>query len=202
MQFAGTGLTSPKMRGNVLANAVPANLEGSSRLVPTRGGIVSLGNVNSTMIFGRVVSVMAGGDDAAFYLGWIPGGWPIGVILNEDGVRMNDPAKPTWLMDEMPVTIATGGRLRYDSWATSLPGSILPALGCRLIFSLATGEIEAMPAGSIVPSNWCQLNGAVVRADPFGPSVDLELGQPLYLGTFVFIVEGAGVHENIALAVA
>ena len=112
--------------GSVAINGVPSVMEGSTRLLNTKGGIISAGspNVNGSAIFGRIMSVLASGtgaDDSAFIVGYPSGsGYVIvGPLLNEQGVRENDPAKPNYLFNARQAVVhhvrfVRGGRHRAD----------------------------------------------------------------------------------------
>jgi hypothetical protein len=173
--------------GSVAVNGVPSVMEGSLRLLQTKGGIISAGASQSTSgsaIFGCIMSVLASGtgaDEAAFYVGYPSGtGFVvIGALLNEQGVRENDPAKPNWLFNEEPATVVIKGRLRYSSWGSSATSALAtPIIGCRVVFNNGTGIINFLPAGTSVPAGYTQLQAAVVGIDQFTNMVDLDLLGP------------------------
>jgi hypothetical protein len=164
-------LHAPQFAGAVLMNGVPVVNEGSQRMIQTMGGIISLNNTNGAAYFGCVLSVNPAGDQRAFYVGNPAGAYTVvGVLLNEQGIRMNDPAKPTYIMNELPATAVTRGRLWYSSWDTTFAGALtLPAPGCRVVYRIATGggalyagQIGFMLAAAAVPGTHLQLQAAVL----------------------------------------
>ena len=171
--------------GSVAINGVPAVMEGSTRLLNTKGGIISAGspNVNGSAIFGRIMSVLASGagaDDSAFIVGYPNGsGYVIaGPLLNEQGVRENDPAKPNYLFNEQPATVVSRGRLLYTTYGSSVAGAIAPVMGARVCFNNTTGEINFLPAGTTVPAGYTQLQAAVVNVYSFTNQIDIDFFIP------------------------
>ena len=171
--------------GSVAINGAPSVMEGSARLLQTKGGIISAsGNVNGSAIFGRVMSVLASGagaDDSAFVMGYPTGsGYVIvGPLLNEQGVRENDPAKPNYLFNEQPATAVSRGRLMYETYGSSVTGAIAPVMGCRVCFNNLTGEINFLPAGTSVPAGYTQLQAAVVNLQSFTNLIDIDFFIPI-----------------------
>lgn len=185
-------LHAPQFGGAVLMNGVPVVNEGSIRMIETKGGIISLNNVvtgatPAFAYFGSVMSVNPAGDQAAFYVGNPTGTYTVvGILLNEQGVRMNDPAKPTYIMNEMPATVVNRGRVWINSWDTTFAGSLaVPVVGCRVIYRIASasttlvaGMIGFLAAGGGIPGTHLQLNAAVVSVNAITGGCDLNfLGQ-------------------------
>ena len=175
---------SVEFRGSQNINGYPAVVEGSTRLIQTDGGIISNGNTDGTAIFGCVMSVLASGagaDDNAFYVG-LPGSayTVLGVLLNEQGVQENDPAKPNYLNNEQMATIVPRGRLIYTSFDLTHPGSLAaPYVGCRVVFNNTTGLIGFLPRGTTVQAGWTQLQAAIINVDVFTTQVDLDIFIPV-----------------------
>ena len=175
---------SVEFKGSQNINGYPAVVEGSTRLIQTDGGIISNGNVDGTAVFGCVMSVVASGagsDDNAFYVG-LPGSayTVMGVLLNEQGVQENDPAKPNYLNNEQMCTIVSRGRLIYTSYDLTAPGSLAaPFVGCRVIFSNSTGLIGFIAKGASVPVGYTQLQAAVINIDSFTQQMDLDIFIPV-----------------------
>ena len=151
-------------------NGVPVINEGSTRGIQTKGGIISLNNIAAAIAyFGAIVTVNPAGDDDAFYVGDPAAYVVIGPLLNEQGVRENDPAKPTYIMNELPATAVTRGRLWYSSWDVTFAGAITPVVGCRVIFRAVTaaanyaGWIGFLAAAGGVPGTHQQLQAAVIN---------------------------------------
>jgi hypothetical protein len=163
-------------------NGVPVVMEGSVREIRTKGGIIAAGNTDTTAVFGVVLSVLnaVGADDSAFYVG-LPGSLytVIGVLLNEQGIQENDPAKPNYVQNEQMATAVTRGRLLYTSVDTSAAGSqAVPSVSSRVIFNNITGLIGFMAKGAAVPAGYTQLQAAVINVDPFTSQVDIDFFIP------------------------
>jgi hypothetical protein len=176
-------LHAPLFAGAVGMNGVPVINEGSQRMIQTKGGIISLSNTDGTAFFGCILTVNPAGDQAAFYVGNPTGTYTVaGVLLNEQGIRENDPAKPTWIMNEMPATAVYKGRLWFSSWDTTFAGALTtPVVGCRVLYRLATGggalyagQIGFIAAAGAVPVTHAQLQANVVGYNTvMGADVDL-----------------------------
>lgn len=157
-------------------NGVPVVNEGSTRRLDAKGGIISLNNVvtgatPAFAYFGAVMSVNPAGDQAAFYVGNPTGTYTVvGILLNEQGVRENDPAKPNYIMNEMPATVVTRGRLWMASWDTTFAGALAtPVVGCRVVYRIASasatlyaGQIGFLAAGAGIPATHLQVQAAVM----------------------------------------
>ena len=175
---------SVEFMGTQKINGFPSVVEGSNRLIQTVGGIISNGNTDGAAVFGCVLSILASGagmDDNAFYVG-LPGSayTVIGVLLNEQGVQENDPAKPNYLNNEQMATAVVRGRLSYSSVDTTAPGSIAaPYVGNRVIFNNATGLIGFLKAGTAVPAGYTQLQAAIVNVATFSSLIDLDIFIPV-----------------------
>jgi len=173
-----------EFKGSVAINGVPAVMEGSQRMLQTKGGIISgSGNTDGSAFFGIVMSVLASGtgyDESALFIGYPSGSSYaiVGVLLNEQGIRENDPAKPNWISNEQPATVVNRGRLLFASWGKTATGAVDPYPGCRVIFKNTTGKIEFIPQGYTVPSGWTQLQAAVISNNPFTGFVDLDIFIP------------------------
>jgi hypothetical protein len=184
-------LHAPLFAGAVLMNGAPVVNEGSQRMIQTKGGIISLNNVvtgatPAFAYFGCVLSINPAGDASAFYVGNPTGTYTIvGVLLNEQGVRENDPAKPTYIMNEMPATAVVRGRLWYASWDTTFAGALtVPVVGCRVVYRLASasttlyaGQIGFMAASAAPPGTHVQLQAAVMNVTLTG-AADIDFFIP------------------------
>jgi hypothetical protein len=169
--------------GSVAINGVASVLEGSSRMLSGKGGIIAAAsgsfNAAGSAIFGRMMSILASGtgaDQAAFYMGYPTGsGFTIiGPLLNEQGVRENDPAKPGYLFSEQPATAVVNGILSYASYGSSAAGAIAPYPGCRVIMNNATGELNFVIPGGTVPAGYTQVQARVVAVRQFTSIIDIE----------------------------
>jgi hypothetical protein len=185
-------LHGPLYYGAVLANGVPVINEGSFRNIQTKGGIVSLNNVvtgatPAIAYFGCMMTINGAGDDAAFYVGLPVGTYTlIGPLLNEQGIRENDPAKPTYIMNEQPCTVVSRGRLYYGTWGTNFVASLaVPVVGCRIVYRWVTlaaaeyaGQIGFLAAAGAVPGTHTQVQGAVLNLT-FTGLVDIDFFTPV-----------------------
>lgn len=157
-----------EFKGSQAINGVPGNLEGSIRMIETKGGFISTSNTNGTAIFGVMMSVNPAGDPQALYVG-LPNGYVfVGPLLNEQGIRENDPAKPNWIINGMPATVVLAGTLWYPSWAKTLAAAIDPVVGCLVVAKDADGTIEFQTAGASIPAASHKVNAAVVDVDTLG----------------------------------
>ena len=169
--------------GAAYINGFPIVMEGSVRLISTLGGIIAAGNTDTTAVFGVVMSVIASGasaDDNAFYVGLPSSAYTVlGVLLNEQGIQENDPAKPNYVQNEQMASLVSRGRLDYSSWDLTAAGSLAPYVGCRVIFSNTTGLVGFMKAGAAVPAGYTQLQAAVVNVDSFTGQAEVEIFIPV-----------------------
>lgn len=148
-------------KGSGKPNAVPAYNDQGAYLL---GGIPASADTQIPY-FGRLVSVNpANPVDAQFYCG-IPSGYiPAGIILYHAGIAMNDPAKPDSFLPSQPVTIMQCGSMWLASWSTTLPGSIVPKIGCVVTCNNTTGELVFMPQGSGAQTGYTVLSGVSVKS--------------------------------------
>jgi hypothetical protein len=169
-------LHAPLFAGAVLMNGVPVINEGSQRMLSLKGGIISLNNVitgatPAFAFFGSVLTINPAGDEAAFYVGNPTGTYTVvGILLNEMGVRMNDPAKPTYIMNEMNATAVVRGRLWIAAWDTTFAGALAtPTVGCRVVYRMVTaganpaGQIGFLAAAGGVPGTHVQVQAMVLN---------------------------------------
>jgi len=175
---------SVEFKGSQNINGFPIVMEGSVRMIQTAGGIIAAGNTDTTAVFGCVMSVLASGvgaDDNAFYVGLPSSAYTvIGVLLNEQGIQENDPAKPNYVQNEQMAAVVSRGRLGYSSVDTTAPGSLAsPYLGCRVIFSNTTGLVGFLKAGTAVPVGYTQLQAAIINVDMFTQQIELDIFIPV-----------------------
>jgi hypothetical protein len=152
------------------SNNLTAEILTVSALSMTLGGVVLV-----TEAAGATVVLAGLPDPSAFYVG-IPSSYvPVGVLLNEAGVRQNDPGKPSYILPEMPITVATRGKLRYGAIDSAFFGALpAPVSGARVVANNTTGAIGLMAAGAVVPATHTRLQ-AVVTVDPIGTGFTIEL---------------------------
>jgi hypothetical protein len=160
-----------EFKGSQTINGVPARYQGSQDDVTPKGGFISNNNTEGNAIFGNIVSVNKAADASELLMGANGTGDAnniiLGPLMNDQSVRMFDPAKPSWKMNGMPATVAREGTLLYNKWNANATNAIQPVMGCRIIGNNATGEIQFLPAGNTVPSGWTQLNAVVADVDTF-----------------------------------
>jgi hypothetical protein len=129
----------------------------------TVGGIMSSDNAQ-TCKFGRVVSC----DSAVpheFDMGKPGSNVVVGILLNENAVQENDPAKPDYLLPGFPATVVFFGPIWKASWTKTADGSIDPVRGSTVIFNNTTGVIEFIAPTSPVPSGWSALSAVVAEVN-------------------------------------
>jgi hypothetical protein len=173
---------SVEFMGTQNINGYPAVMEGSNRMLESVGGIISNGNTDGAAVFGVVLSVIASGagtDDSAFYVGQPTSAYTvIGILLNEQGIQENDPAKPNYINNEQMATAVRKGRLLYTSWDLTATGSIAPYVGVRVIFNNTTGLIGFLKAGAAVPTGYTQLQADVANVSIFSGQAEIDFFIP------------------------
>jgi hypothetical protein len=158
-----------EFKGTQVINGVPARYEGSQSDIVPKGGFISNNNTEGTAIFGVAMCVNKAADAAELLVGAAVDANSVfvGILLNDQAVRENDPAKPGWKMNGFPATVATKGSVLYNSWAKTATNAIDPVVGCRVIANNTTGAIQFLPAGNSVPSGWVQVQAEVIDVDTF-----------------------------------
>jgi len=158
-------------KGTQTILGVPARYQGSQDDITPKGGFISNNNTEGNAIFGYVMSVNKAADAEELLVGANGTGDAnnviMGPLLNDQAVRMFDPAKPNWKMNGMPATVVREGTLLYNKWNKTATNAIDPVVGCRVIANNSTGEIQFLPAGNTVPSGWTQINAVIVDVDTF-----------------------------------
>ena len=182
---AGNFITSGFVPGMTLTITGSAlNNFSGGKIVSVTATKMILAGINLVTEAAGAADTLAGlPDQDALYVG-IPAGYtPIGVILNEESVRLFDDVTPNYIKNEQPATVAVRGRLAYQTFDQNFLGFLtVPVVGCRVICNNATGAIGLLAAGAAVPSGYTQVKAAIVTVTPFGPplrSVDLDLFMPV-----------------------
>ena len=140
---------------DVQAQAVPMQ-EGYLKLPGIAGG-------SAVLKFGVVVS--ADPDDPDTFLAGLDSGDVVrGVCVFDDAIAQNAIAHPTGYLPGMPAAAINHGFFYLGKWGKTATGAADPAIGCKVIFKDATGEIEFVGSSTAVPDNWTQLTNASVRA--------------------------------------
>lgn len=160
-----------EFKGTQTINGVPARYQGSQDDITPVGGFISNNNTEGNAIFGYAMSMNVAADKREFLMGANAVGSAnnvfVGILLNDQAVRENDPAKPNWKMNGMAATAVKEGTLLYNFWNKTAANAIDPVPGCRIIANNTTGEIQFLPAGNAVPAGWTQVQGVVVDVDSF-----------------------------------
>jgi hypothetical protein len=146
--------------GQGTPNAIPAYTDNGAFLL---GGFPAQADLQ-TPKFGVVVSENPAGVDGELFCG-IPTDYiPVGVLVYEGGVAMNDPAKPDSYLGNQPVAALAFGTVWYGTVTKTAPNAIDPVIGSVVICNNTTGVIEFLPKGSTAPTGWTVLSHAHVKA--------------------------------------
>lgn len=144
-------------------------IEVQAQAVPMQEGYLKLPGivdptVSGLLAFGAVVSADPDTPDM-FEPGCPDGNVVRGICVFDDAVAANAVAHPTGYLPGLPCAAINHGFFYLGKWGKTATGAAAPAIGCKVIFKDATGEIEFIAAsGTDVPSNWTQLTNASVRA--------------------------------------
>jgi len=161
-------------KGTGAVNGEPVNRSNAG--YKNKGGFISASDSNNTGLiatFGIVVSQLPSNDPAAFTIGCPAGYIPIGIIQADNGVLGNEPAKATYVFQDIPVDIGYEGTYRYQVMSATQTGALaLPTLDYQLIFratsagigAAAIGTVEAIPSSSQVPVGWQSFPGYIVES--------------------------------------
>jgi hypothetical protein len=148
-------------KGQGTPNAIAAYVDNGAYLL---GGFPSLSDAQ-TPYFGAVVSGNPAGTGGELFCG-IPANYvPLGVLIYEGGIAMNDPAKNSSSLGGQPATLMTFGQMWLATWGKTAPNAIDPVLGCVVICNNTTGLIEFQPMGAAAPSGWTVINAKVKAVD-------------------------------------
>ena len=161
-------------KGTGAVNGEPVNRSNAG--YKNMGGFISASDSNNTGLiatFGIVVSGIASNDAAAFTIGCPAGYTPRGIIQADNGVLGHEPAKATYVFQDIPVDIGCEGTYRFQTLsATQSNASATPTFDYQLIFRATSagsgaapiGTIEAIPAGQATPTGWLPLPGYIVES--------------------------------------
>lgn len=150
-------------QGSIQMNGVPAF---NSTGIFTVGGYLSTGvkNVGKTFEFGCVLSCDPD-DPEELFIGIPTGAVYRGILLNEQSIRENAPARPTYPLLGTPVTAGFAGAFWYKKWTKTAANAIEPVIGAKVIGNKTTGAIEFLAAISAVPEGWELLPAVVMQID-------------------------------------
>jgi hypothetical protein len=148
-------------KGNMSVNGYPAGPKDSYL---TLGGFIDANDVNNASVivapFGNFVSAAVGTGDA-WVLGLPSGYIARGVLLVDESIMYNEPAKSTGYGLGLDATVMYRGPFRLSSWTANGSGSLTtPYLGCVPIVNIASGYIEFQPSGTVsAPTGFQILTG-------------------------------------------
>lgn len=172
-------------RGSATINGEPVNRSNAG--YKTFGGAcVYSGDSNNTGLtatFGVVVSTIVSGDTNLLAIGKPAGYTPRGIIMANNSVLQNEPAKAGYMLQDLPITVGYEGTFTYQAWTKTQTGSIDPVPGCLIIYRAITGgtagcaigALEFLPAGTVVPTSFAILPGYVVSYDTANGDCKIEL---------------------------
>lgn len=151
----------------------------NAQAVPLQEGYLKLGGIVASTLtaglkFGTVVSA-ALTDLNNFKAGQTGTDVVRGIAVFDDAIAENAPAHPDRYLAGMPCAAINHGFLWLGSWGKTSAGAIDPAVGCKVIYKSATGEIEFIAASGSADTGWAVLDGASVR------DVDPDNGALIYL---------------------
>lgn len=197
MPFSGN-LT---FQGGGLVNGEPVNRSNAG--YKTTGGFILSSDSNNSGLeatFGKVVSTLPSGDNTAFAIGKPAGYVARGIIMANNGVMQNEPAKSGYMLQDIPVTVLYEGTFRNLTWTKTQTGAIDPVVGCQIIYRYTTGgtagcdigALEFLPAGTAIPTSFAAFpgyvaeytsqNGVVIEC-AFDNNADAEKADILPFGT-------------------
>lgn len=175
-------------KGAALINGEPVNRSNAG--YKTLGGFVDDSNANNaglTAYFGLVVSTDPTGSSGAFVLGQPSGYIYRGVLMADNSVLQNEPAKSGYMLQGVPATVIYEGTATYQYWTKTQVGAIDPVLGAEIIFrALSTGTgaapigaIEFLPSGTAIPTGWAAFPGYVVQVGTDGVKLEFSFSPAL-----------------------
>ena len=164
--------------GSGAPNGVPAYLDSGG--LWTLGGFQNSADSGGNAQFGYLMSSNPNDSsgDGSFYMG-IPSGYVArGIIKYDAGVAGNDPAKPNYMLQGVPITLVFRGTLWFYSWDTTLAGSGTPQIGGTLAVQNSTGVIDFLPYGftsAMVPATWTVLSQTQARVKSYDSLLNAAL---------------------------
>lgn len=172
-------------KGSATINGEPVNRSNAG--YKTFGGAcVYSGDSNNTGLtatFGVVVSTIVSGDTNLLAIGKPTGYTPRGIIMADNSVLQNEPAKASYMLQDLPVTVGYEGTFTYQAWTKTQTGAIDPVPGCQIIYRATTGgaagcaigALEFLPAGTAVPTSFASFPGYVISYDTANGDCKIEL---------------------------
>lgn len=160
-------------KGTATVNGEPINRSNAG--YKTIGGFIDSGDSNNTGLtatFGVVVSSLPANDPSLFVIGCPAGYVPRGIVVADNAVLQNEPAKAGYQLQSIPVTIGYEGTFRYNGFsATQTNATATPLIGYQGIFRATSGgsgaapigTIEFIPDGQAIPTGWLSLPGYIAE---------------------------------------
>lgn len=176
-------------KGNMSVNGYPAGPKDSYL---TLGGFIDENDANNLNVFvapfGNFVSAQVGTGDA-WVLG-IPSGYiPRGVLLVDESIMYNEPAKATGYGLGLDATVMYRGAFRLSSWTHNGANSLTtPYLGCVPIVNIASGYIEFQPSGTVsAPTGFKFVNDSAGNNALKFVDIDPLLGSSAVGGVLLYL---------------
>lgn len=88
---------------------------------------------------------------------------PRGIVVYRPDIAMNDTAKPDYILQGAPLSVAYFGPIWISSWTKTAAGAIDPVVGCVVIAKEDTGIIEFLASGA-APGGWYKLANCSVKS--------------------------------------
>jgi hypothetical protein len=175
-QTSGLPFTSIGYKGGANQNGIPVVAQG---VAPhTIGGILSTANTEtgSSYGFGALMSRTPAAPNEFLY-GTPTSGLAIGILQLDPGIAQNDPAHANYPLLGQPCAIGFSGSYQYNGWRKTVTGAIDPAVGCKVVSSDTTGELQFIPSVGSADGGWTvQTAIQVVNVDELGfNGVELSL---------------------------
>ena len=148
--------------GSATINGVPkTNREGYR----TDGGYID-STETQTAYFGRVVSRVLGTSDKALWMGAPGSSTYAGVLINEEQMQQNSPARPDYLLASEPATFVYWGEIWIKDYAAVTTGIIAPVVGAGVQYNNTTGKIGYFTSGGSATTGYTAVsNASVIRTD-------------------------------------
>lgn len=177
-------------KGNMSVNGYPAGPKDSYM---TLGGFLDPNDLNNASVtigpFGSMVSALAGTGDA-WILGVPSGSYlPRGILLVDESIMYNEPAKANGYGLGLPATAMIRGYFRMSSWTADASNSLTtPYLGCVPIVKNTTGLIEFQPSGTTsAPAGYSIVNNAGGENCLKFVDIDPLLGSSAVGGVLIYL---------------
>jgi len=85
-----------------------------------------------------------------------------GITLYRPDIAMNDPAKPSYVLQGAPLTVAYFGPVWIGTWGKLGAAAIDPVVGCLVVANNTTGLIEFVAAGGSAGTGYTLLSNCKV----------------------------------------